>query len=805
MFKNTSAKIEKTFCYHCGDEVIDDLFEADNRLFCCMGCQSVYQILHSNDLQQYYSYNKHPGKANKKPKENYDYLDEEDIVAKLVDFQDDKITNITFFIPVIHCSSCVWLLENLYKFHSAIQYSQTDFLKKQLSVTFRHNELSLKELVELLESLGYEPKITLQDVVKESEVKKLDQRELVRKITVAGFCFGNAMMLSFPEYLGLAAYEVKYSAFFGYFNLLLTLPVMGYSAIDYYKSSYHSLKNRQLNLDVPLALGIFVLFARTAFDVMSQSGGGFADTLCSLVFFLLIGKFVQQKTYHHISFERDYRSYFPVAITKIEEKKERPVQLSDLNVGDRIFIRNNEIIPADSILLRGDASLDFSFVTGESEPVKKVVGEIVYAGARQMDSAIELEVIKPVSQSYLTKLWNNKDLKKTNDVFKSFSDTVSQYFTPALLTLSVFALVFWAVQGDAVRGWNAFTAMLIIACPCALALTSPFTFSAALSIFDKNHLFVKNALAIEKMAKIDTLVFDKTGTISSPASVRMRLEGKLNARERKAVAVVCKNSNHPMSREIVKWLGINERTTHINEYQEIPGKGMIAVVDGERIKIGSSDFVKYKTTDTLPNGSKVFVSIEEELKACFILEQPWRKGMETVMRDFSYNYQLHLISGDNDKDKKVLSEVFPVEAHLLFNQLPHQKLDFVHDLQQAGHSVAMFGDGLNDAGALKQSDLGVAVSDDVNNFSPGCDAILDGVSFHKTPKFFSFSKDTIRVIHRSFALSILYNIVGLSFAIQGTMSPLVAAIIMPLSTLTVISFTTLSTRYFARKNKLTYI
>lgn len=804
MLKRTSDKIEKTICFHCGDDVIEDVFQIDGHDFCCMGCQGVYQILNSNNLRQYYTYNKTPGRANKKPATNYDYLQEEDIVAKLVDFKDDKITSITLFIPVIHCSSCVWLLENLYRFDPAIRSSQTDFLKRQLSVTFQHTDFSLKQLVELLVSLGYEPKITLQDVVKESEIKKIDQRNLVRKITVAGFCFGNSMMLSFPEYFGLASYEAKYSIFFGYFNLLLTLPVLCYSAVDYYKSSYHSLKNKQLNLDVPLAIGILVLFLRTAYDVISQTGAGFADTMCSLVFFLLIGKFVQQKTYHHISFERDYKSYFPVAITKLEEGQEKPTQLANLQVGDRIFIRNNEIIPADSILLRGDASLDFSFVTGESQPVSKVVGEIIYAGARQMESAIELEIVKPVSQSYLTKLWNSKNTKGSKDVFKSFSDTVSQYFTPALLLIAILSLSFWWVQGDAARGWNALTAILIIACPCALALTSPFTLSAALSVFDRNKFFVKNTISVEKMAAVDTLVFDKTGTISSPTSGRMHYVGEMNAYERTVVANICKNSNHPMSREIVKWIDTCDRL-EISDFKEVAGRGMIAKVDGVVVKIGSDTHVGYTYTGSMPPGSKVFVTFDDVLSGYFLLEQPWRSGLREVMDNLADKYELHLISGDNDRDKKTLSAVFPANAHLLFGQLPHQKLEFVHELQVDSQVVCMMGDGLNDAGALRQADLGIAVSDDVNNFSPGCDAILDGESFALLPKFFSFSKDAIRVIYRSFGLSIIYNIVGLSFAIQGTMSPLVAAIIMPLSTLTIISFTTLSTRYFARKNKLKYL
>jgi Cu+-exporting ATPase len=296
-------------------------------------------------MQSYYRYNIHPGKSQKSQKEDLSYLDEPNIIAKLVDYQDDEIGIMTFYIPAIHCSSCIWLLENLYKLSPGVKSSKVDFMKKQASITFHKGEISLKELVQLLHNIGYDPKITLQDVVKEG--KKLNQSSLIRKITVAGFCFGNSMMISFPEYFGMAEFERNYASFFGYLNLAFGLPVLLYSAQDYFKSAWYSLKQRRLNLDVPLALGIFVLFFRSAFEILTHSGAGFIDTLCSLVFFILIGKWVQQRTYYHISFERDYRSYFPVAVTVLDEGKEQPRQIADLKVGDRILVRNNEIIPAD--------------------------------------------------------------------------------------------------------------------------------------------------------------------------------------------------------------------------------------------------------------------------------------------------------------------------------------------------------------------------------------------------------------------------------------------------------------------------
>ena len=787
----------KTICYHCGDPVVDTPYLLDDHDFCCLGCQTVYQVLNDNNMGSYYRYNTHPGKSQKGDRVDLSYLDEPNIMAKLVDFKDDNISIITFYIPVIHCSSCIWLLEHLYKLEPAVVTSRVDFMKRQATVTFKHTEVSLRELVSLLVKIGYEPKITLQDVVKETKHK--NQNRLVTKIAVAGFFFGNSMMLSFPEYFGMDAFEKQYSNLFGYLNLLFATPVLLYSASDYFKSAWASLKQKQLNLDVPLALGILVIYIRTAVEVLTHTGAGFADTLCSLVFFILIGKWVQERTYYHISFERDYRSYFPVAVTLIKDGEDKPIQIADLKVGDRILVRNNEIIPADSMLLKGTASVDFSFVTGESKAVDKTLGEVIYAGGRQVGEAIELEVVKAVSQSYLTQLWNNESFKSYEKQFDTFIGFISKYFTIGLVSIAVIACVFWLLGGDSSKAWGAFTAVLIIACPCALALSSPFTLSAALSIFDKNKFYIKNTAAIEEMAAIDCVVFDKTGTISSTKSSSMFFEGHLSAEERKMVASVCRNSSHPLSREIVKWVGAT-KFDNLSSYEEIVGKGMRAELDGKTLKIGSPSFVGVRADEK--NGTVVYVSIDEEVKGFFTLEQAWREGLVQVVGALDKSHELHLISGDNERREDALRLIFPDKAELLFNQTPVDKLDKIGYWQERGRQVCMLGDGLNDAGALRKADLGIAVSDDINNFSPGCDAILDGDSFYKLPKFFNFAKDAVKVIHMSFAISLMYNVIGISFAVQGTMSPLVAAILMPISTVTIISFTSLTTRSFAKRRKL---
>lgn len=795
MKEKISLSVE-ALCYHCGDDLPAAPYTSDDKQFCCLGCKGVYQILSSHNLSSYYVYNAIPGASQKKAPQHFDYLDEPGIAAGLVDYTDDKVTVITLFVPAVHCSSCIWLLEHLHKINPDISQSRIDFPKKQVSITFKNQQISLRKVVELLTSVGYEPLISLQDVVKKQQSDH-SERNLITKIAVAGFCFANVMMLSFPDYFGFSSFEYNYRSFFNWINLALSIPVLLYSARDYFISAWTNLRNGILNLDFPLALGIAVMFIRSAAEIITHTGSGFIDTLCSLVFFLLIGKWMQQRTYHYLSFERDYRSYFPVAVTRIGNGKDHPIPLNELKTGDRILIRSNEIIPADAILLKGEARLDFSFVTGESMPVDKVLGEMVYAGGRQTAGAIELEVVKPVSQSYLTKLWNNEAFAGQKDPIRTFSDTASKYFSIVLLLVALAAGLFW-INTDLNKAVASFTAVLIIACPCALALSSPFTLAAVLSIFDKNKFYLKNTAVIEELARVDTIVFDKTGTITNPAADIFQFTGQLNPSEKQLVSDLAKNSGHPLSRELVRWLDL-DTLYPADRYREQVGRGISGYVNGHELKLGSSAFLGIDAKD---KGSVVHILIDGNYCGYFLSEQRWRPGFKQLALKLARHTDLHLLSGDQDHDRKLLAPFFPGAQQLHFGQSPQNKLDYILNLQQKGARVMMFGDGLNDAGALRQSELGIAVTDDINNFSPGCDAILDGAAFEKIPQFIAQAKDAVKVIHRSFVISILYNAIGLFFAVQGLLSPLMAAILMPLSTVTIILFTSLTARYYARKNKL---
>lgn len=802
--QTTEEKIvtEKIKCYHCGDECPDKEIKINDKYFCCNGCKTVYEILEANNLCNYYSLDEKPGvKKNTLLKRNYDFLEDKDLINNLIDFTDGKISKITFIIPQMHCSSCIWILENLYKLDNGVIHSEVNFLQKKVFIKYKESETSLKNIVELLDSIGYEPDLNLQE---ENKEKKIDlNKKLWYKIGVAGFCFGNIMLLSFPEYLSFTDFATEeLKIIFGYINIVLALPVFFYSASEYYLSALKGLRKKIVNIDVPITIGISVLFFRSIFEILTHADAGYLDSLAGLVFFLLIGKLFQNKTYDTLNFERNYKSYFPIAVTIFKNGKETTIPVEKLITGQRIIIKNNELIPADSVLIKGSANIDYSFVTGESTPEHKTNGELIYAGGRQIGSAIEVETIKEISQSYLTQLWNNKAFDKNyKSNIDSLVNSVSKNFTAAVISIALISFFYWLPQNFELA-FNAFTAVLIIACPCALALSTPFTLGSTLRIFGRNKFYLKNTHIIEKLSKITNIVFDKTGTITESKNVNVSYVGnELSGYEKMLVKSLVRNSSHPLSGNIYNFLETGYFNL-IEDFKEITGKGIVGTIDGNYIKVGSAEFVSSKNNGNNLSGTKIFISINNEEKGFYKTSNQYRKGLKEIINSFGNKFNLFLLSGDNDSEKENLKNIFNENTVILFKQSPQNKLDFINGLQQKNKKVLMIGDGLNDAGALRQSDVGITVSENINNFSPACDGILEAESFIKLKDFIKFSSTSKKIIIASFVISFLYNFVGLSFAVQGTLSPIIAAILMPISSITIVVFTTFSTNILAKRKGL---
>jgi Cu+-exporting ATPase len=425
---------QKIHCYHCGDVCQNTVIQYDEKDFCCSGCQSVFQILSENNLCNYYAITHNPGASQKNTHTTsyYDFLDDQLTIEKLIKFRNATVVYVNFTIPHMHCSSCIWLLENMCKLNEGISSSKVDFLQKQLQLVFDEEKISMKEIVIWLKKIGYEPNLSLEDL-SAKETKKSNRSQLY-KIGIAGFCFGNIMMLSLPHYFSEGHFfaDGMLNKLFNYLTVALSLPVFFYCAEAFFISSYQIIKQKKINIDVPITLAIVIAFIVSLVLTFVYNKLGYLDSMSGIVFFMLLGRFFQNKSYNYLTFQKTFASYLPIAVNKKINGIEKSTPLTQLKVGDEIVTRHLEVVPADAILMDENAWYDYSFVTGESNWIEKHRGETIYAGAIQQSTATILKVSKKPTQSYITDLWNsNQQLKfQSNTVLTTEKINIYFYLLP---------------------------------------------------------------------------------------------------------------------------------------------------------------------------------------------------------------------------------------------------------------------------------------------------------------------------------------------------------------------------------------
>lgn len=777
---------ENLVCDHCGDDVIGvNRYTIDSKSFCCAGCKTVYQLLEEHDLGAFYELEDRSGV---KPKETqahkYDFLEVPEIRRKFVEFEDDDYVKILLYLPEIHCSSCIYLLENLARILPGVTSSMVDFVKKEALITFRKEELKLAELAHFLDKIGYAPNFGNRA----DESKRID-KVFFYKLGVAGFAFGSIMLWALPAYSKAGIDDVNFRSFMAYLSLAVSIPVLLFSARDYFISAFKAIRSKNLNLDVPIAIGITALFLQSTYTILVEGSAGYMDSFAGFVFFLLIGKWFQNRTYRSLSFERDYTSYFPVAVTRINsDKSEEIVEIEKIEVGQTILIRNEEVIPCDSILRSDTAKIDYSFVTGEAKPVYKKKGDFIYAGGKLLGQKVVLKADRPSQRSLLTQLWNDVKVEKEETNRFKFQDVVSRYFLLVLFIIATLAMIAWMFI-DSSRVTEIVVAVLIVACPCALALSSPFTFGNTMRVMGRKGLYLKNSTVVERMDEITDVVFDKTGTLTESRRLRVEHEGPgLTDEEAKMIFSLANSSTHPLSRAVVQFfrdqnlIGEHE----IKDFAEESGKGLFGSIEGIQVKLGSHHFVF--SEKKISNDTETYYQIGEKTGR-FVFHSELRSGIKEMIDNLS-DYTVHVLSGDMDKDKELMENLLGSSSNIHFNQGPDDKLRYIQKLQSEGKKVLMVGDGLNDSGGLEAAHVGIAVSEDVFRFAPSSDGIIEAGELRKLGSFLRLGKYAQRVLRITFAFSISYNSTGITFAVLGLLTPLVAAILMPLSSITVVGLST---------------
>ncbi|HEX8658819.1 MAG TPA: heavy metal translocating P-type ATPase metal-binding domain-containing protein, partial [Hymenobacter sp.] len=680
-------------CAHCGDDCPPEPLLRADKPFCCAGCRTVYELLDANNLCTYYKLDDKPGLKVKEVElpGRFDYLDSEAVQSQLLAFRSPERARLTLQVPQMHCTSCIWLLEHLPRLNPGLVEARVQFLRKEITITYLLAQTSLKEVVQLLASVGYEPQITLAELGAQPHRAG---RTLYYQLGLAAFAFGNVMLMALPDYFSFVEeLQAGFGRFFGYLSLLLAVPVLLFSARGFFLTAWQGLRQQYINLDFPISLGLASLFGVSTYAVVTGTGPGYFDSFTGLVFFMLIGKWVQQHTYDALRFDRDFTAYFPVAVTRLTPEGERSISVKELKVGHRIRVRHQEVVPADAVLLRGAGQIDYSFVSGESTPVARTSGELLYAGGRQLGEAVELEVVREVSQGYLTQLWNNPAFAKEerHRTLESYANRVGRYFVAITLLLAAGTLAYWGPRDQAMM-WRAFTSVLVIACPCALSLATPFALGAALRVLGRHKLYLKNSAVIETLGRADTLVFDKTGTLTDTGRAEVEYHGRpLSGPEKQLVAAVAAQSTHPLSQRLAQELA--GKTVALENCQEVAGQGIRAnTPSGSTVRLGAAAFAgrpldsttrkPEQPTRELPGPqdtateapeTRVYLALNGEPAGYFTFRNVYRPALAAVLSSLGRRYRLAVLSGDTDAERGRLQALFGGDAELRFRQSPTDK------------------------------------------------------------------------------------------------------------------------------------
>jgi Cu+-exporting ATPase len=449
-----------------------------------------------------------------------------------------------------------------------------------------------------------------------------------------------------------------------------------------------------------------------------------------------------------------------------------------------VILHGYELIPCDSTLLSDHALIDYSFVTGESKPTAVSQGQVLHAGGKLLGQAIQIEITSPVSQSYLTSLWNHQ--KKTSEKTPKLTwvDQWAQHFTWFLLLLSLLSGLYWWTL-DPQRAVHAVSTILIVACPCALLLSATFTQGAVLLHLYQVGCYVKNNRVLHQLARIDHLAWDKTGTLTSKEAQATWLQ-QAPSSHHPAIVALCSQSVHPLSQSVVRTLRNDvQALPTIEHFREHIGSGIEGIVNGIHYQIGSAAFTGHPDRTV-----SVVIYANQECIGTFSMTHPIRPLMAETLHSLASEYRMSVISGDPLPTTPEIRSMIPQECPIFHGLSPQEKKQHILQLSEHHPTVAMIGDGLNDAGALESATVGIAITEKSHPFSPACDVMLDAQYLPLLPAILEYAQRHEQIVKWSFGISLLYNLIGLSFAVSGTLHPLIAAILMPISSITIMLFTT---------------
>ena len=797
-------------CEHCGT-----ILSPQQDKYCCRGCEFVAATLSRMGLDAFYKYQKLDGRTlaavESDPARNYQYLEDEEVISRSVRRLDDRICAIDFSIPSIHCAGCVWLLERLPKVVQGVISASVNFGAARIEVEFDSSILKLSDLARILNSLGYPPVPLEGEAVHGSEDE--EERDMLRRIGVAAVSATNTMMLAVSLFQGFfTGIEEPYGSLLRWASALLALPAVTYSAFPFYRTALGSFFLGVLHIDLPISIAIVGAYLAGIYTLTQGGEYVYFDSVTALILLLLVGRYVQRRAISKArASSRTAWDFYPSSVRTIVDGEIVFKRLSELRVGELVEVLPGERIPADAKIVGGHSSVDSSLITGESLPQEKGEGDSVVGGALNVEGTLRLLIQEVGRKSRLGRILQELEAcRQTKTHIEDMTSRLSKYFVFGVLLCTASTFVFWYLK-DPQRAFECSVAVLIVTCPCALGLAIPAAVSIGMARAQKSSIFVKQSNAFEILSDAEHFYFDKTGTLTNG---KLRVESSsLEPRYSPLVkSLALHGQTHPASFAIAE-MSSEFQAVEMGQLSLLPGRGVVGEYRGSRVRLGSlkwmrecevflsSEMESAIRHQTDLGYSVVLFSVDTDAVGFFSLRDTLHPAARFVVQELKrLGRAIYILSGDSSAVVRTVAAELGIPQENAIGELsPEEKARI---LQADTHSKIMVGDGVNDAQALKTADLGVGLRGGMEATFESADMFVGSGQLFGFLLALEGSYRLREIIRRNLCFSICYNLLGASAAISGWVTPLTAAFIMPLSSLTVISSSILGRSFEPRKEKV---
>jgi Cu2+-exporting ATPase len=773
------------------------------REFCCHGCLTVCQTIYAAGLQSFY--NKTPDGEKLAPppdlpKELATY-DLDEVQSEYTDINRSHRT-MHFLVEGIHCAACVWLIEHALSKQPGVLQAEVNLTAKRLKLNWDNDQIQLSQVLHALSQIGYAAVPFDPDTAEGALAKR--HRSLLYRMAFAGFAMMNMMWVSIALYSG--ADQGEFRNWFHWIGLLIATPTLIYSGYPFIRNGLIGLRRRYLTMDLPIAIGATSTYLYSCYVTLSQSATGqvYFDTVVNFLFVILVGRYLEAISKRQaLSATRRLLELQPKLATLVEGDSTRIVPIRSVQLGDLLLVKPGEKVPVDGVIEQGQSAVDESMLTGESLPIAKQSGDHVVAGSINGEGAFKVRAQQVLRNTALAKIVALMDEAQASKApIQSIADRIVPWFVLATLTLASITFIYW-LQFDFETALLAATSVLVVTCPCAFGLATPMSVAVATGVGSNRGVLIKQGEALENLSKVTHFVFDKTGTLTAGRLQVSQIKSFSDLSEAqllKLAASVEQHSEHGIAAAICEQARQRElRLSQITDFQSTPGKGVSAVIDADTVQLGTAAWLQslgvaidtytqqYLAEQERLGISCVLLAVNGAIKGSLgLVDQLRPDSAETIKQLLKAGLKVTVLSGDRQAVVNAVTADLGAISRKA-EVLPQDKSSVIKQLQQAGETIAMVGDGVNDSPALIQADVGIAMASGTDVSVESADIVLSHQELKSVAEARLLAARTLRTIRQNIVLSISYNVIMVPLAMMALVSPIVAAITMPMSSLLVIA------------------